>query len=112
MSTRFEAESLDVSQLQNNPAQHYLGTIAGYPLLWDDRAHGPWWPEGEPQIVTYEAGGGMQIDPCCDVNQLPRWVRQPKRLDCGHEVRGGEIVVTWLETGMDVCLGCAREAWL
>jgi hypothetical protein len=109
MSTRFASEVFDISQLQENPAQQNLGTIAGCPLLWDDQAHGPYWPEGEPQIVTYEADGGIMIDPRCDVNQLPRWVRQPKILDCGHEVRGLEIYLTWLETNMDVCVACAME---
>jgi hypothetical protein len=108
MSTRLLPEVFDVSHFQENPAQQYLGTIAGCPLLWDDQARGPYWPEGEPEVVTYEAGWGIQIDPLCDVNQLPRWVRQPKSLDCGHEVRGGEIYLTWLSGQRDECVSCAQ----
>jgi hypothetical protein len=109
MSTRFMPIAFDVSTLQENPAQQYLGTIGGFPLLWDDQARGPYWPEGEPQGVTYEANDGIVVDHRCDVNKLPRWVRQPKPLDCGHEVRGGEIYVTFLETNTDECLACATE---
>jgi hypothetical protein len=109
MSIRFASEAFDVSQLQENPALQYLGTIAGCPLLWDDQAHGPWWPQGEPQIVTYESTGGIMIDPCCDVNQVPPWVRQGKLLDCGHEVRALEIYVTWLSNQRDECVSCAQE---
>lgn len=86
----------------------YLGTIQGCPLLWDDQRHQPWWPEGEPTDVRYEADGSMTMEPQCDVHQA-WWAGLGKPLDCGHRVAYPGYYLSWLAEQRDECLACATN---
>ena len=89
-----------------SPRYQDLGSILGYALVWDHEAHQPWWPEGEPKQVSYDADDGVTINAVCDVNQA-WWHGRGKPLDCGHRVAAPGHYVSWLAEQRDECLACA-----
>lgn len=104
MSIHFsEAVTLDPM-----PERHvtYLGTIMDQPLHWDDRDGCPWWPEGEPMGWSLDPDGGITQEPLMDINRLPAWAGL-KHLDCGDQIRGGDVYATILAAQWDLCLPCA-----
>lgn len=103
MSSRSAIDVQDEQDLRQS--LHYLGTIQGCALLWDDRTHQPVWEDAEPQQITYDPDGGVTIEPLYDIYQA-WWSGPGKALDCGHVVRRPDIYVTWLAEQKDECLSC------
>ena len=105
MSTRFVPETHRQEDVDS--AIRYLATIDGCPLLWDDQEGCPVWPEGEPQLVSYEPDGSVTIEPRYDVYRA-WWGMPGRRLDCSHVVASPTCYVTWLADGRETCLACGE----
>lgn len=105
MSSRFVSDTSTTEAMDTS--LRYLTTIDGCPLLWDDRAGCPVWPEGEPTQVGYELDGSVTIEPRCDVYRA-WWGLPGRRLDCSHVVSAPSHYLTWLADGRDTCLTCGE----
>lgn len=103
--------NLDLLQLPPaDPMCAMIAVIQGKELWWDDRDGCPVWPDDEPMTYAFDPDGSVVIEPLLDVYRVPVYVRQPRQLACGHQVRAGDFFCTLLVGERNICLSCAEEA--